>query len=67
MSRKIGSLACLFLIGALVHVVVAVDHNVGGDFGWNFPPTLTFFSEWARNNTFFVGDTLSNQTTHAYF
>ena len=59
MSRGMGSLTCLFLIGSLFHVV-AIDHKVGGDFGWNLPPTLTFYSEWARNNTFFIDDTLSN-------
>ncbi|XP_031742403.1 umecyanin-like [Cucumis sativus] len=57
MSRGMGSLTCLFLIGSLFHVV-AIDHKVGGDFGWNLPPTLTFYSEWARNNTFFIDDTL---------
>ncbi|XP_038884426.1 umecyanin-like [Benincasa hispida] len=70
MSRTMASLTCLFLFGTFFHVVVAIDHEVGGDFGWNLPPTLTFFSKWARNNTFFVGDRLrftprANET-HTY-
>ncbi|XP_022144820.1 umecyanin-like [Momordica charantia] len=56
---RMSSMASLFFfIVALLHAVAAVDHHVGGDFGWNLPPTPTFFSDWARNRTFFVGDTL---------
>lgn len=53
-----SSIACLFLVGALLQVVSAVDYDVGGDFGWNLPPNPTFFSDWTRNKTFFVGDKL---------
>lgn len=62
-STRMTSLASLFFIGALLQVVFAVDHRVGGDFGWNLPPTPTFFSEWASNNNFFVGDWLSKYTS----
>ncbi|CAK9313815.1 unnamed protein product [Citrullus colocynthis] len=69
MSATMGSLTCLFLVGTIFDVV-AIDHEVGGDFCWNLPPTLTFFSEWARNNTFFVGDRLKfmpgANETHTY-
>ncbi|XP_022930145.1 cucumber peeling cupredoxin-like [Cucurbita moschata] len=73
MSRitgSVGSVACLLFIGTLLPVIVAVDHEVGGDFGWNLPPMLTFFSKWARNTTFFVGDRLKfiprANETHTY-
>ncbi|KAA0039171.1 hypothetical protein IC582_005414 [Cucumis melo] len=56
-----------FFLGAIVHVGVAVEHKVGGNFGWNLPSTPTFFSDWASNRTFFVNDKLifesrSNET-----
>lgn len=63
---SVGSVACLLFIGTLLPVIVAVDHEVGGDFGWNLPPTRTFFSEWARNTTFFVGDRLSNNYQYLF-
>ncbi|XP_038880126.1 umecyanin-like [Benincasa hispida] len=61
MATKITSLspiACLFLVGALLQVVSAVDYDVGGNFGWNLPANSTFFSDWTRNKTFFIGDKL---------
>lgn len=55
---SLSSIACLLLVGAFLHVASAVDYDVGGDFGWSLPPNPTFFSDWARNKTFFVGDKL---------
>ncbi|XP_078431407.1 uncharacterized protein LOC144703170 [Wolffia australiana] len=37
---------------------VSLDHIVGGSFGWRIPPNATFYSEWAQNKTFVVGDKL---------
>lgn len=56
--KLMSSIASLFLLGALLQVVAAVDHDVGGDFGWNLPSNTTFFSDWARNKAFSVGDKL---------
>ena len=56
--RLMSSIASLFLLGALLQIVAAVDHDVGGDFGWNLPPNITFFSDWASNKAFSVGDKL---------
>ncbi|KAG6589839.1 Uclacyanin 1, partial [Cucurbita argyrosperma subsp. sororia] len=56
--KLMSSIASLFLLGALLQVVAAVDHDVGGDFGWNLPPNTTFFSDWASNKAFSVGDKL---------
>ncbi|XP_038885967.1 cucumber peeling cupredoxin-like [Benincasa hispida] len=59
MNTSMSSFACLFFfLGALVHVSVAVEHKVGGNFGWNLPSTPTFFSDWANSRPFFVGDKL---------
>ncbi|XP_023525370.1 cucumber peeling cupredoxin-like [Cucurbita pepo subsp. pepo] len=58
MSASITSLASFFFLGALLHHAVAIGHIVGGDHGWNLPPTPTFFSEWARNSTFYINDRL---------
>lgn len=55
---SLSSIACLLLVGALLQVVSAVDYDVGGNFGWNLPLNSTFFTDWARNKTFFVGDKL---------
>ncbi|XP_022987885.1 cucumber peeling cupredoxin-like [Cucurbita maxima] len=72
-STRSSFLASLLFIGALLQAAAAaaaVDHRVGGDFGWNLPPTPTFFSEWASNTSFSVGDTLrfnsSANQTHNY-
>ncbi|XP_023516867.1 umecyanin-like [Cucurbita pepo subsp. pepo] len=69
-STRSSFLASLLFIGALLQAAAAIDHRVGGDFGWNLPPTPTFFSEWATNTTFSVGDTLrfnsSANQTHNY-
>lgn len=60
-TTTISSFAFFFLLlGVLLHVGVAVEHKVGGNFGWNLPSTPTFFSDWASNRTFFVDDKLSN-------
>ncbi|XP_022145012.1 umecyanin-like [Momordica charantia] len=58
MATRLSLVASLFVVGALLHVVAAVDHDVGGDFGWNLPPNSTFFSDWSRSRTFSVGDKL---------
>ncbi|KGN45894.1 cucumber peeling cupredoxin-like [Cucumis sativus] len=58
-TTTISSFAFFFLLlGVLLHVGVAVEHKVGGNFGWNLPSTPTFFSDWASNRTFFVDDKL---------
>ena len=67
MSASITSLASFFFLGALLHHAVAIGHIVGGDHGWNLPPTPTFFSEWARNSTFYINDRLSNYSLHSFF
>lgn len=36
----------------------SLDHIVGGSFGWKLPPNRTFYEEWARSQTFVVGDKL---------
>ncbi|XP_038878652.1 cucumber peeling cupredoxin-like [Benincasa hispida] len=68
-TQKMSFFASFLFIAVLLPVVAAV-HRVGGDFGWNLPPTPTFFSEWASNKTFFVGDFLvfnsSANETHNY-
>ncbi|KGN65341.1 umecyanin [Cucumis sativus] len=69
-TQKVTFLASFLFIAVLLPAVAAVDYQVGGDFGWNLPPTPTFFSEWASNKTFFVGDRLrfnsSANETHNY-
>uniref|UniRef100_A0A0A0LTT8 Phytocyanin domain-containing protein n=2 Tax=Cucumis sativus TaxID=3659 RepID=A0A0A0LTT8_CUCSA len=62
-----SSIACVFLVGALLQVVYGFDYDVGGDFGWNVPPIPTFFSDWTHNKTFFVGDKLVFQSNSSEF
>lgn len=39
----------------------AVEHKVGGALGWNYPPNqgAEYFANWAAQNAFHVGDSLS--------
>ncbi|KAI9117369.1 hypothetical protein K1719_011535 [Acacia pycnantha] len=55
------------LIGLLMVVVVCLSfaassearrYIVGGNFGWGIPPNQTFYSDWASDKTFLVGDQL---------
>lgn len=40
-------------------VAEAETHDVGGTDGWKVPSNTTFYSEWATNKNFSVGDSLS--------
>ncbi|KAJ4954423.1 hypothetical protein NE237_011206 [Protea cynaroides] len=52
----------LFLLAAMGCALMApsnaMDHIVGGSFGWATPPNTTFYEEWAKPRTFGVGDKL---------
>ncbi|KAF6172991.1 hypothetical protein GIB67_006367 [Kingdonia uniflora] len=54
--------ASLFLAAAMAIVLMApvraMDHIVGGSFGWATPENVTFYQDWAKPRTFGVGDRL---------
>ncbi|CAL0304972.1 unnamed protein product [Lupinus luteus] len=50
-----------FFIFAMAFMIIATEattYTVGDSFGWNTPPNETFYQDWARNKTFFLGDEL---------
>jgi len=42
----------------LLQSTSALIHVVGGTDGWEIPPNVTFFADWAKPRTFGVGDKL---------
>lgn len=63
------SLAGLILVAANLALAVsaATTHTVGGNTGWAIPTSGgdSFYSAWASNQTFVVGDTLGNHEDSA--
>ncbi|KAG6536082.1 hypothetical protein ZIOFF_001124 [Zingiber officinale] len=53
-SLLLATLLCL-LTTSQAHIKI---HIVGGSYGWKIPPTTTFYQDWAKNQTFLVGDKL---------
>jgi len=59
MAKTQLSLFLLAAMGcALMGPTSAMDHIVGGSFGWSIPKNLTFYQEWAKPRTFGIGDKL---------
>ncbi|XP_038899950.1 cucumber peeling cupredoxin-like [Benincasa hispida] len=48
-----------FIAVVFVQHATATVHVVGDTVGWTVPPGNTFYSDWADENTFVVGDSLS--------
>jgi hypothetical protein len=55
------ALTLLVALTNFVAVSHGVDYMVGGDVQkWNFPPSSSWYDDvWAKNITFYLGDTLS--------
>ncbi|KAJ8768044.1 hypothetical protein K2173_020984 [Erythroxylum novogranatense] len=47
------------VLGSMKMTVEAADHIVGDSTGWLSPPSPNFYSIWASDQTFAVGDTLT--------
>ncbi|KAF8412149.1 hypothetical protein HHK36_000105 [Tetracentron sinense] len=59
MAQMYISLFLLAAMGCLMMGrVSAMNHIVGGSFGWIIPKNLSFYQEWAKPRTFGVGDKL---------
>ncbi|KAL5547813.1 hypothetical protein UlMin_003044 [Ulmus minor] len=54
-----GLIGWLIVVVCLAEGVAAVTYEVGDSTGWMIPLRNDFYSEWARNKTFHVGDQLS--------
>ncbi|KAJ0989308.1 hypothetical protein J5N97_007664 [Dioscorea zingiberensis] len=58
-----GVRALLFIVSAMACLLsvsmAGTDHIVGGDFGWQIPPTTSYYQDWAKDRTFTVGDTIT--------
>lgn len=53
------------MFSGTVQVAMAVTtYKVGGTAGWDFAPTATYYSDWASENTFKLGDKLSKHSLH---
>ncbi|KAL5539175.1 hypothetical protein UlMin_044789 [Ulmus minor] len=53
-----GLIGWLIVVVCLAEGVAAVTYEVGDSTGWMIPPRNDFYSEWAKNKTFHVGDQL---------
>ncbi|KAL5538984.1 hypothetical protein UlMin_045520 [Ulmus minor] len=54
-----GLIGWLIVVVCLAEGVAAVTYEVGDSTGWTIPSSNSFYSDWARNKTFHVGDQLS--------
>lgn len=43
--------------------IAAITHEVGGDRGWAVPQEMSFYTTWASDKTFNVGDKLGKIRT----
>ncbi|KAG6718812.1 hypothetical protein I3843_04G161800 [Carya illinoinensis] len=62
MASRMGSIGCLVAVVALLKfatVTSAGFYGVGDSLGWNVPPNTSYYSDWATNKTFFLGDQFS--------
>lgn len=59
-TRRNAALVFLVLTAAVavLHVAEGASYVVGDSTGWNVPSATTFYSSWASNLNFSVGDTL---------
>lgn len=52
------------MFSGTVQLAMAVTtYKVGGPAGWDFAPTATYYSDWASENTFKLGDRLSKPSS----
>ncbi|KAI9117390.1 hypothetical protein K1719_011556 [Acacia pycnantha] len=60
MGKHMGLIGLLMVVVCLSFAASseARRYIVGGDFGWGIPPNQTFYSDWASDKTFIVGDKL---------
>ena len=60
MANQICLVGSFIVLTALIMgATEAAEYNVGDSLGWRFPPNESYYSDWANNKTFFVGDKLS--------
>lgn len=57
-TGKCLALLVLCVLGALVQSSSAALYKVGDSAGWSIPSSATFYDEWAKKQTFQVGDIL---------
>ncbi|KAI9117664.1 hypothetical protein K1719_011830 [Acacia pycnantha] len=60
MGKQMGLIGLLMVVLCLSFAASseATRYTVGGNFGWGIPPNQTFYSDWASNKTFVLGDQL---------
>ncbi|OAE26515.1 hypothetical protein AXG93_1406s1070 [Marchantia polymorpha subsp. ruderalis] len=58
MAVSQGRMITFLFLAGLLQCATAATYTVGDATGWTFPPTATFYDEWANNHTFKVGDQL---------
>ncbi|KAL2929614.1 Cucumber peeling cupredoxin [Bienertia sinuspersici] len=57
-GKQVAMLLAIVVIGAISGISSAADHIVGGNTGWTIPSSPSLYSDWAKRQTFKVGDVL---------
>ncbi|KAG6553182.1 hypothetical protein Mapa_005241 [Marchantia paleacea] len=58
MAVSQGGIITFLLLAGLLQCASAATYTVGDATGWTFPPSATFYDDWAKTHTFRVGDQL---------
>ena len=59
-NESVMLLATMVIMAASIGISSAATYTVGGNTGWKIPPQPNFYSNWASQQTFQVGDVLGN-------
>ncbi|XP_057537386.1 umecyanin-like [Amaranthus tricolor] len=57
-NESVMLLATMVIMAASIGISSAATYTVGGNTGWKIPPQPNFYSNWASQQTFQVGDVL---------